>query len=257
MAPVIISGNRNAPLWLFDFDNTLAALEREVDWAASRRELESFLRSEGVNDDLFREFPSRNLPLYNALLVRLLARPDGEVVMARANSAALMRRASAIIEAHELRGVDRAAPLPGATELLHALIARKKTVAIVTSNSSRTVTRWLEQHQLLAQVKAIVGRDTLLPLKPAADMIVRALGLCASTATDAVLVGDSEADVHAAQRAQVGFFGIAALESARARLNELGAGEVFSSPVNLAASLGLTDLPPGGLIDTRIGRARE
>jgi phosphoglycolate phosphatase-like HAD superfamily hydrolase len=259
MSSVTISGNRHARLWLFDFDNTLAALEREVDWAASRGELESFLRAEGVDDDLFREFPSRNLPLYNALLVRLLPCPDGEVVKVpgRAHGAELMRRASAIIEGHELRGVDRAAPLPGATKLLRALAARRNPIAIVTSNSSRTVIRWLEQHQLLAQVSAIVGRDTFLPLKPAPEMIVRALELCASIATDTVLVGDSEADVRAAQRAQVGFFGIAASDSASARLNELGAAEVFASPDDLAASLGLADLLGGGLADTGMGGTRK
>src|SRR5689334_23228043 len=115
----------NRRLWLFDFDNTLAALERQVDWAASRRELESFLRSEGVDDALFQEFPSRNLPLYNALVIRLL---DGS-----ADAAMLVWRASAIIERYELRGVANAAPLPGAEDLLRFLRARGKRIAIVTS----------------------------------------------------------------------------------------------------------------------------
>ncbi len=39
-ATLIIHGNAKARVWLFDFDNTLAALEGQVDWAASRRELE-------------------------------------------------------------------------------------------------------------------------------------------------------------------------------------------------------------------------
>src|SRR5712692_6963396 len=147
MAAVIIHGNTNARFWLFDFDNTLAALEGQVDWAASRRELENFLRSEGIREAIFREFPSRNLPLYNALLMRLLhgeaGGRDGQAVAApsRVDGAALMRRASAIIEAYELRGAESAAPLAGAATLLRALHERNNAAAIVTSNSSRTVRR--------------------------------------------------------------------------------------------------------------------
>lgn len=226
MAAAIINGNPDAHVWLFDFDNTLAALEKQVDWAASRRELESFLRSEGIDEAIFREFPSRNLPLYNALLTRLL---DGS-----RDVAALMRQTSAIIEAYELRGEGHAVPLPGAVELLIALRERNKRIAIVTSNSSRVVARWLARHRLTAEVSSIVGRDSLLPLKPAPEMIRRALELNHATALEAVLVGDSEADLHAARRADVGFFGVAANLDARARLEASGAREVFRSPGDLA-----------------------
>lgn len=244
MAAAVISGNLEARVWLFDFDNTLAALEKQVDWAASRRELEAFLRSEGIDEAIFREFPSRNLPLYDALLTRLLtSSPDG---------AMLMRRASAIIEAYELRGVEHAAPLPGATELLVALHARNKRIAIVTSNSSRTVIRWLAQHCLTVEVKAIVGRDSLLPLKPAPEMINRALELSDGAAPEAVLVGDSEADLHAAHHAHVGFFGVAANLDARNRLKALGAREIFLSPGDLAHHLGLSKLPPTDVHERRL-----
>ncbi len=249
-ATLIIHGNAKARVWLFDFDNTLAALEGQVDWAASRRELESYLRSEGIGEAIFSEFPSRNLPLYDALLMRLLCRGgrDGQAVAvpSRVDGAALMRRASAIIEAYERRGAGRAAPLTGAAALLRALHARNNAVAIVTSNSSRTVARWLALHRLTAEVDAIVGRDSLLPLKPAPEMVVRALEACAGTAADAVFVGDSEADLHAAHRVQVGFFGIAATAGPRARLCALGAREIFSSPADLAIHLGLAGVPPNG-----------
>ena len=53
--PAVLRGNPDARLWS-DFDNTLAALKPQVDWAASRRELEAYLRSEGVGDSIFTEF---------------------------------------------------------------------------------------------------------------------------------------------------------------------------------------------------------
>ncbi len=236
MTVAIVNGNPEARVWLFDFDNTLAALEKQVDWAGSRDELEAFLRSEGIDETIFREFPSRNLPLYNALLMRM---PRGPLV-----AAALMRRASAIIETYELRGVDYAAPLSGAPELLLALHALGKRIAIVTSNSSRTVTRWLAQHRLSAEIGAIVGRDSLLPLKPAPEMINWALELSDGTAPEAVLVGDSEADLQAAQRAHVGFFGVAANPEGRVRLQALGAHNVFPSPADLTRHLSLCEFSP-------------
>lgn len=231
MTAIVVNGNRKARHWLFDFDNTLAALEHQVDWAASRRELEAFLRSQGIDEAVFREFPSRNLPLYNGLLMRSLnVSPDCN---------ALMQHASGIIEAYELRGVEQAAPLPGAIDLLMALRERNRRIAIVTSNSSRAVNSWLVLHQI-AEVGAIVGRDSLLPLKPAPEMIELALQLISGTAPEAVLVGDSEADLLAAHRANVGFFGLAANFEARTRLERLGAGEVFPSPGDLARHLNLS-----------------
>jgi HAD superfamily hydrolase (TIGR01509 family) len=234
MTEAIVSGNPRARLWLFDFDNTLAALEKQVDWAASRRELESYLRRQGVDGAIFEQFPSRNLPLYNELVMRSLTGSQAGVD--------LLRHASAIIESYELRGVENAAPLPGAIELMQALRADNRLIAIVTSNSSLTVTRWLARHRLTLEVSAIVGRDSLLPLKPAAEMVIRALELSDGEPSDAVLVGDSEADLRAARRAEIGFFGIGSNPEASSSLQGLGATEVFPSPNDL-----LRHLSPSGL----------
>ena len=224
-----IKGNPAARIWLFDFDNTLAALEREVDWAASRRRLEAFLRAEGIAGSVFDEFPSRNLPLYNALLTRLFH--DSE------HGAKLMRQASAIIESYELRGVERALPLPGSIELLLELHSRAKHISIVTSNSSLTVTRWLELHGVAPAVGAIIGRDSMLPLKPSPAMILRAIELGNGSASEAVFVGDSDADLNAALKTEVAFFGVAADLDARNRLTSLGARDVFCSPRDLKRHL--------------------
>jgi len=225
-------------LWLFDFDNTLAALEPEVDWAGSRRELEAFLRSEGIGGAIFEEFPKGNLLLYDALRSRL--RNGSQPPPSSASSDLLLRRASEIIETHELRGVDRAVPLHGAEELLRSLAAGAASIVVVTSNSSRTVTRWLELHHLTGVVRTIVGRDSMLALKPSPDSVKRALELCSASPGDAIFVGDSEADLRAACAAQVGFYGLATRAEARDRLLAAGADKAFASPTALAASLGLS-----------------
>ncbi|MBI3758842.1 MAG: HAD family hydrolase [Deltaproteobacteria bacterium] len=271
-----IRPNPQAKLWLFDFDNTLAALEREVDWPGSRRELEAYLRAEGVDHKIFVEIPKGNLPLYSALHSRWLrtsASIASEAVPFRDAAQALLTHASEIIERNELIGVERAQPTPGAIDLLKALIAKGATVIIVTSNSSRTVARWLEIHHVSDLVDAIVGRDSLLALKPSPEMVTRALEVAATFvpgdplvlpakqmnraiytsahsaplskaqvpigSTDAVFVGDSEADHGAARASGVGFYGIAATDAARDRLLALGATNIFPSPAALLNYLNL------------------
>jgi len=220
-----------ASLWLFDFDNTLARLEPAVDWAASRRELEPMLRNAGAPEPLFERFPKGNLVLYEAYRAHLagLVRRDG------GEHHAILERASAIIEKFELMGVDNAPPLEGAADLLHAVRRAGNLGGIVTSNSSRTVERWLEKHSLADLVSVIVGRDSLLPLKPAPDMILEALKLAKAPSSDAGYVGDTATDCEAARAANVPFYGIARSQAARDALASAGAADIFDSLATLAA----------------------
>jgi phosphoglycolate phosphatase-like HAD superfamily hydrolase len=222
----------SARLWMFDFDNTLVALEETVDWAASRAELEPMLREAGCPPELFTRFPRGNLALYNEVLRQLRAGIFAPALAARE----LLQRASNIIEFHELAGVDRAEALPAAAELLTELARRQVHSVIVTSNSSRTVYRWLARARLVYTVKTVVGRDSFLPLKPAPDSLVQAMDRSHVDAAGAIFVGDSDADRLAAQAAGVRFLAIArGGRSARAELE--GAAAVFSSPAELLATL--------------------
>jgi HAD superfamily hydrolase (TIGR01509 family) len=219
-------------LWMFDFDNTIARLEPEVDWAGGRLILEPYLRSVGAPDELFTRIPRGNLPLYDAYRTLALAE------FSPPHMAEALRHASEIIERLELAGVDRAQPLEGAIETLAALKGSGRAIAIVTSNSSKTVKRWFDRNPG-ASVDAIVGRDTLLGLKPAPDMLLRALELFSVDHSEAAFVGDSDADIRAAQTCGVRFYGIAPTDAARDRLLAAGAGEIFGSPAALAIHLNL------------------
>lgn len=222
--------------WLFDFDNTLAALEREVDWPGGRRKLETFLRAEfakrGLDPAVFTEIPRGNLPLYAALHARWLRAAANRPI---SDAAATLAFASAIIEEIELAGVDRAAPLPGAIELLRDLAASGRAVAIVTSNSSRTAMRWLARYRMADSVHAIVGRDSALALKPSPEMVLRALELCDTRPAEAIFVGDSEADYRAAIAANVRFIAMAPNDQANHWLKSVELDETVQSPMDLAA----------------------
>jgi phosphoglycolate phosphatase len=243
----MIPPNPAARLWLFDFDNTIAALEREVDWPGSRRELEAYLRAAGVNEEIFAEIPAGNLPLYAKLHSRWLRPSRGAPRIAFSppeDAEALLRHASEIIERHELIGAERAAPTPGAIDLLRAIAARSAVAIIVTSNSSRTVAHWLERHDINDFVRAIVGRDSLLALKPSPEMIAHAIALTAIPPAETVFVGDSLADFEAACAAGLGFYGIATTGYARDRLLAAGASDIFTSPSALRIHLNLTPSEP-------------
>ena len=219
-------------LWMFDFDNTIARLEPEVDWAGGRPVLERYLRSVGAPDELFERIPRGNLPLYDAYRSLILAEFN------QAQKIETLRHASDIIEKIELAGVDRAQPLEGAVETIGALKKSGAAVAIVTSNSSRTVSRWFKKNGGVS-IDAIVGRDTLLGLKPAPDMLLRAIELFSVEPKESAFVGDSEADLRAAQNCGVRFYGIATSGSARDRMLAAGATEIFGSPAALAIHLNL------------------
>jgi phosphoglycolate phosphatase-like HAD superfamily hydrolase len=228
-----------ASLWLFDFDNTLARLEPVVDWAASRRELEPMLRKAGAPEPLFQQFPRGNLVLYEAYRSHLsaLVRRDG------GQREAILLEASAIIEKYELQGIAQAAPLAGALDILHAITRAGNTVGIVTSNSSQTVRSWLEKNRAQQSVQIIVGRDSLLPLKPAPDMIVEAQKTAGVPAHGSTYVGDTPGDCAAARGAGVTFYGIASAQSARDALHQAGASEIFASPAALARHRNFSSSP--------------
>ena len=220
-------------LWIFDFDNTIARLEPEVDWAGGRLVLEPYLRSVGAPEELFERIPRGNLPLYDAYRKIVVAHATGSL------RSTAVEYASGIIETIELAGVDRAKPLEGALELIAALKKSGASVAIVTSNSSRTIHRWFELSGTNLKIDTIVGRDSLLALKPAPAMVLRALEILSIKPADAAFVGDSEADLLAAKNSGVRFYGIAESDAARDRLRAAGATEIYASPAALSIHLNL------------------
>jgi phosphoglycolate phosphatase len=123
--------------------------------------------------------------------------------------------------------------------LLRTLAGHGRTIAIVTSNSSLTINRWLERHDASALIQTIVGRDTLLALKPSPAMVFETLRRCGVGPHDAIFVGDSTADLGAAQAARLTFYGIATNASRHGHLTAAGASPIFASPAALLSTLGL------------------
>jgi HAD superfamily hydrolase (TIGR01549 family) len=226
-------------LWLFDFDTTLALLDPVVDWPTLRGEVRKILERADAPRKVMQQSPPRALAMYEGYRAHVERSPD-------ARKARELARVSKLIEKFELAGVDRARPLEGTLDLLRAISARKLAAGIVTSNSSVTVKRWLSRYGVGLAIAFIVGRDAKLALKPAPAMVKRALELGGVRVRDAIFVGDSEDDLHAARRARMRFIGIAADNDTRDRLVAAGASEIYSSPAALAIHRNLAAARPLG-----------
>jgi HAD superfamily hydrolase (TIGR01549 family) len=227
-------------LWLFDFDNTIARLEPVVNWPAVRTEVRAILERAQAPREITEQVPPRSLGMYDSYRAHL----ESSEGAARAGSAAMLTRISRLIEKYELADVDRAEPLEGARELLRALATLGMRVAIVTSNSSAAVRRWLRRNRVHGAIESIVGRDSGLALKPSPAMVSRALEIAGVAPRSAAFVGDSPADLEAARAARVAFYGIAPSPEARDRLLLGGATRIFASPAALAIELNLAASPP-------------
>ena len=111
----------------------------------------------------------------------------------------------AMLSAAEVEATATSRPTPGAVELLQACQDASRPVAIVSNNSGDAIHAYLDRHDLAQLVQHIQGRDPGDPhrMKPDPYPITQALKALDAQPDEAVLIGDSEADLHAAHTAGV------------------------------------------------------
>lgn len=90
---------------------------------------------------------------------------------------------------------------PGAVELLSALAEREMPLGLVTNKSEPIALIALEALGIRNRFGSIIGARDDLPRKPAPDMLHAALGVLGVGAREALMIGDSRADVGAARAA--------------------------------------------------------
>lgn len=108
--------------------------------------------------------------------------------------------AHAVIHRHELRGCEVSTLIPGVTEFLKLLAARKKPAALFTRNSREVALTTMRKHSL--DFELVVSRDDA-PAKPKPDglhVIAKTWGLPPS---EILFVGDYLYDLQAGQAAQM------------------------------------------------------
>jgi len=211
---------RSAEAVLLDFDGPVTRLFPGDSW----KELSARIRQEAVS--------SVGPELAGQLAQALGEEPDHVQclrIIARHAPATLNEMADLSSRA-ELEVAREAQAYPGALRLIEEALARGASVAIVTNNDPAVVPLVLERARpgLARRLAGVHGRSpgAVADLKPAPDLIERALADSGCPPGRAVLLGDSVTDVAAGAAAGTPVIGVSEDPVRRAEL--LGAGAVHA-----------------------------
>jgi len=130
------------------------------------------------------------------------------------------KTADELLTEAEIAAVEVAAPTPAGIDSLAACAASGRLVAVVSNNSAAAVSQYLARHRATHLVQVVVGREYGRPdlMKPHPKPIIDALRGLGVGPNQAVLVGDSPADLAASRAAGVTCVGYAATPAKRALL---------------------------------------
>jgi HAD superfamily hydrolase (TIGR01509 family) len=155
--------------------------------------------------------------------------------------AALLERLEQCLTEGEAAAALRAEPpTPDTHVFVRSLAERGLRLAVVTNNSPHVAESYLQAHGLYQYFeKAVHGRtDDPGLMKPHPDVLRRALRDLGLRSENAVMIGDTDTDLRAAERAGVRFIGYDTAPLARARLHHAGAKVVLGAYAPLLGEAG-------------------
>ncbi|AOS66087.1 HAD family hydrolase [Actinoalloteichus hymeniacidonis] len=135
----------------------------------------------------------------------------------------LGREAEAILRAHEIEAVQSARPTSGISELMASWHATGRPLAIVSNNTGDAIEVYLATGGLGGYVDHVQGRDPHDPnlMKPDPYLLRQAASAIGVDVRRCLLIGDSDADVLAAQAVGCLVIAYATREANRAPLRAL------------------------------------
>ncbi|MBE0701283.1 MAG: HAD family hydrolase, partial [Acholeplasmataceae bacterium] len=108
---------------------------------------------------------------------------------------------------YDSNSTKKTAPYPGVLELLKHLKKKGYLLAVV-SNKFEHLVQELNDELFEHIFDAAIGEVSGIPIKPAPDMVYRALHVMKLNTDEVVFVGDSEVDIQTAQNAQIKSVGV-------------------------------------------------
>jgi phosphoglycolate phosphatase-like HAD superfamily hydrolase len=233
---------------LFDFDRTLLDLFTEPASVALAAEVAAYYRREvcpGPDEPHTRAALGRALVEHADRPYRLwvelywaLAGVDQEL------AERVSREVGSILTEHECEAagaLTAPAALPGVKATLAWLEDAGVALAVVASNSLAAVRTAMYRAGILSRFDVIVARTPeldLANLEPSPFPIERAIDQLGCTPSDAVMVGDSVADMRAGLAAKVYTVGVVSHPGQAERLREAGAAAVIADMTALKSLLG-------------------
>ena len=211
---------KRARFVLFDFDGLICRLFAGYSAEQVARQLVAWLDWQGLRGLLTEEERIH---------------PDPQVLLAAVNrrrpNSDLVTELEERLTQEELRAVSSAWPTAYADPLIRTWSAVGARLAIATNNSARTAASYLDSRGLIGCFAPnIYGRTRELHrLKPDPYCLVQALNAMGAAPHDALTIGDTPTDFHAAQRADVPFLGYARNAEREKELRSAGAEVVVRS----------------------------
>jgi HAD superfamily hydrolase (TIGR01509 family) len=138
--------------------------------------------------------------------------------------------------------IDEVEPMEGARDLISELGERGHVVVLASSAKEDEVEHYLDLLDARELADAWTSSADVEETKPAPDLVKSALSKVGGSADDAVMIGDTPWDVHAARRAGVDTLAVLTGGFAIEELRESGAVDVFESVAELREALGRTPL---------------
>jgi HAD superfamily hydrolase (TIGR01509 family) len=138
--------------------------------------------------------------------------------------------------------IGEVAPMEGARELIEELRQRGHTVVLASSAKPEEVDRYLDLLEARELADGWTTSGDVEATKPEPDLVQAALDKAGGEPDDAVMIGDTPWDVHAARRAGVDTIAVLTGGFAIEELRESGAVAVFETVGELCSQLGETEL---------------
>jgi HAD superfamily hydrolase (TIGR01509 family) len=138
--------------------------------------------------------------------------------------------------------IDEVEPMDGARELIADLGRRGHLVVLASSAKEEEVERYLDLLGARELADAWTTSADVEATKPEPDLVKAAIGRVGGSASDAVMVGDTPWDVHAASGAGVPTIAVLTGGFAIEELRKSGAADVFETVADLCAGLDRTPL---------------
>jgi phosphoglycolate phosphatase len=127
--------------------------------------------------------------------------------------------------------------LPGVPEALAALRLDGRRLAVATTRSTPSALETLELKGLLAHIEFVGGGDLVAAPKPAPDVLLLVLARLGCEPREALMVGDTTADIGAAHAAGLPCWSVLGGVHDEATLRAAGADRILSGFAELPAAL--------------------